>query len=82
MIGNRSAMLARLATLVADGAAERPLTVRLALAGRELLRADGASISVDSTTPNRVMLAATDQVAQILESSRTCCAKGHPGMHS
>jgi len=69
-------MLARLATLVADGAAERPLTVRLALAGRELLRADGASISVDSTTPNRVMLAATDQVAQILEELQDVLCQG------
>ena len=76
MIGDRSTMLARLATLVADGAAERPLTVRLALAGRELLHADGASISVDSTTPNRVMLAATDEVAQTLEQLQDVLCQG------
>jgi len=50
--------------------------ILLALAGRELLHADGASISVDSTTPNRVMLAATDEVAQTLEQLQDVLCQG------
>src|SRR4051794_2774336 len=76
MIADRSTMLARLATLVAERASERPLTVRLALASRQVLQVDGVSISGEWAGPNRVMLAATDEVAATLEQLQDVLCQG------
>jgi hypothetical protein len=69
-------LLSRLATIVAQGAHERPLTERLCQACRQLLDADGASITVEYETPHRVTVCATDAVAARLEDVQDVVGEG------
>jgi hypothetical protein len=71
-------LLARLAVAVAARAGELPLTLRLCEACRELLGADGASITVENANLNRVTIAATDRVAAQLEDWQDVLGQG-PG---
>jgi GAF domain-containing protein len=72
----RADLLGRLATIVAQGAHERPLTERLCQACRQLLDADGASITVEYETPHRVTVCATDAVAARLEDVQDVVGEG------
>ena len=69
-------LLRRLATVVARDPARAPLTGRLCFACRDLLGADSASITVETTTPNRVMVGATDDRARRLEDLQDVTGEG------
>jgi hypothetical protein len=71
-------VLARLATVVADRAAERPLTWRLCEACRQLLGADSAAITIDGATLNHLTVAVTDDLAARLEDLQEVLDQG-PG---
>ena len=73
---NRAALLSRLARLIAPHAGERPLATRLGEACCELLGADGVSITVESATPNRVTLCATDWISLRLEELQDTVSQG------
>ncbi len=69
-------LLAQLARLVARRPVERPLALRLAEAAQLMLGADGASITVESATPNRLTLAITDPIALRLEELQDVLGEG------
>ena len=73
-------VLARLAMVVADRAAERPLTWRLCEACRQLLGADSAAITIDGATLDHLTVAVTDDLAARLEDSRRCSIRDRAGM--
>ena len=75
---DKVAILGRLTLLVAARHRNLPLAVRLAMACREILQVTGVSLTVEVTTPNRVTLAATDQVAAELEDLQDVLEEG-PG---
>jgi hypothetical protein len=72
----RSALLGRLAELVAEGAPDSPLSWRLCHATKEILSADGASITLENSTPNRVTLCATDERSTELENLQDVLEEG------
>ncbi|HEX8496150.1 MAG TPA: ANTAR domain-containing protein [Actinomycetales bacterium] len=74
----KSELLARLATIVADDAARRPLTMRLCRACLTMLGGDGASITVEASVTDRVTLCATDDDAAALEDLQEVLGEG-PG---
>ena len=76
MAADKAALLDRLARLLADGSAHRPLTERLAYASRDLLDVDGVSITIEAATPNRVTLAVTDQISAELEQLQDVLQEG------
>lgn len=75
---DKSRLLARLATIVADEATRRPLTVRLCEACLTMLGGDGASITVEASRTDRVTLCATDDAAAALEDLQEVLGEG-PG---
>lgn len=75
-MGDRADLLARLATAVATAPPSESLTWRLCEAARTLLGADGASITLDNTSSNRITLAATDEVASKLENLHDVLGEG------
>lgn len=72
----RSTILSRMAQLVATDASERPLSLRLAEAGRIILGATGVSLTLEAATTQRVTVAATDAVAAQLEEWQDVCSQG------
>jgi GAF domain-containing protein/ANTAR domain-containing protein len=73
---SRSALLGRLAAMVAKSEPAQPLTWRLCHATRELLSADGASITLENSTPYRVTLCATDDRSTELENLQDVLEEG------
>lgn len=71
-------VLARLATAVAGNSTEGPLTWRLCHACQQLLGADGASITIDTSTLDHLTLAVTDPLAARLEDAQEVLGQG-PG---
>jgi GAF domain-containing protein len=77
-MSDRADVLARLARAVAVNAAEQPLTNRLCEACRVMLGADTAAITIENTSPNRVTLCATNDIAARLEDVQDLVGEG-PG---
>jgi ANTAR domain/GAF domain len=71
------AMLSRwLAHAMAEEAEDKPLTWRAGHAVREILGADGASITIENPTLSRVTLCATDSRAASLENLQDVLGEG------
>lgn len=66
----------RLAERVGRAPASRPLPCRLCHAARDLMGADGASITLAGTTPGRVTLCATDRRSELLEDLQDVLGEG------
>src|ERR1700712_3277383 len=75
-VADKAILLRRLAFLLADGPTGVSLAARLAQACVTLLEVDGASITLEAATPNRVTLAATDQIAAELEQLQDVLSEG------
>lgn len=56
MTDSHTALLSRLALAVASEPVSSPLTMRVCRATRNLLGAEGASITLENSTPHRVTL--------------------------
>lgn len=69
-------LASRLAQRVGRGSASRPLPWRLCHAARDLMGADGASITLENTTPGRVTLCATDRRSELLEDLQDVLGEG------
>jgi hypothetical protein len=76
VVQDRAELLARLATEVAQAPESEDLTWRLCEATRRLLGGDGASITMDNASTNRITLAATDAVAAALENLHDVLGEG------
>ena len=72
-------LLSRMARAVAREAADHPLTWRACHAVRDLLGGDGASLTIENSTPDRVTLCATDDRSAMLENLQDVLGEG-PGM--
>lgn len=66
----------RLAQAVGRGPASRSLPWRVCHAARDLIGADGASITLENTTPGRVTLSATDRRSEQLEDLQDVLGEG------
>jgi hypothetical protein len=73
-----TALITRLARLVADGDVDQPLETRLALAYLSVLGGDGAAITLSYTHPDRITLCTTDDTAARLEDLQDVLGEG-PG---
>jgi hypothetical protein len=71
-------VLTRLARAVADRNSKQPLTSRLCEACRQVLSADGAAITVDGLSVNRLTVAATSDLSARLEDVQEVLGQG-PG---
>jgi hypothetical protein len=69
-------LLTRLAQAITRLGADRPLTWRACHAVRDLLAADGASITLLCSAPSRVTLCTTDQIAGKLENLQDVLGEG------
>jgi hypothetical protein len=77
-VTDRATLLSRLAQAVAREPGEHPLTWRVCHAAREVMGVDGASITMDNSAPNRVILCATDMRSDMLENLQDVLGEG-PG---
>jgi ANTAR domain/GAF domain len=75
-VTDRATLLSRLAQAVAREPAEHPLTWRVCHAAREVMGVDGASITMDNSAPNRVILCATDMRSDMLENLQDVLGEG------
>jgi ANTAR domain len=75
----RSPLASQFAQALADDHTDMPLPQRIGWAARDMAGADGASITVENSTPNRVTLCATDRRADQLEDIQDVLGEG-PGM--
>lgn len=75
-VAGHTELLARLASAVASAPESESFTWRLCEATRRLLGADGASLTVDNASPNRITLCATDEVAAQLENLHDVLGEG------
>jgi hypothetical protein len=73
---SHAALLSRLALAVASEPDSSPLTLRVCRATRSLLGAEGASITLENSTPHRVTLCATDKPASLLENLQDVLGEG------
>jgi GAF domain/ANTAR domain len=73
---SHASLLSRLALAVASEPDSSPLTLRVCQATRDLLGAEGASITLENSTPNRVTLCATDRPAGLLENLQDVLGEG------
>ncbi len=71
-----SALLRRLAEALAAEPHHDPLSWRLCHASRRLLGVDGASITLENATPDRVTLCATDDRSSALENLQDVLTEG------
>jgi hypothetical protein len=69
-------LLTRLAQAITRLGADRPLTWRACHAVRDLLAADGASITLLCSAPSRVTLCATDRISGMLENLQDVLGEG------
>jgi hypothetical protein len=76
MTSGHAALLSRLAVAMASEPDSSPLTLRVCRATRNLLGAEGASITLENSTPNRVTLCATDKAAGLLENLQDVLGEG------
>ena len=73
---DRASLYQRLASAVSKMPAEHPLAERVCAAARELLGADGASVTIDNPARHRVTLCATDKRAGELENLQDVLGEG------
>ncbi|WP_421733589.1 GAF and ANTAR domain-containing protein [Cellulomonas sp.] len=78
---NRSAVLARLARLVAAGDRDLPLASRLCAACVEILGADGGAITLASTRPERLTVSTSDGTSARIEDLQDVLGEG-PGQEA
>ncbi len=71
-------VLTKLAAAMVSRADQQPLTWRLCDACRQVLGADGAAITVENTSMNRMTVAATDEVIARVENLQDVLGEG-PG---
>lgn len=76
MVSGRAALLTRLAVAIASEPVSSPLTLRVCRAARNMLGAEGASITLENSTPNRLTLCATDKPAGLLENLQDVLGEG------
>lgn len=69
-------LTSRLARAVRAGPASRSLPWRVCHAARDLMRADGASITLENSTPGHVTLCATDRRSELLEDLQDVLGEG------
>jgi hypothetical protein len=70
------ALSRRLAEAVAGAGADDPLTSRVCHAVRDVLGADGVSVTVETSVADRVTVCATDRRAQLLENLQDVLGEG------
>jgi hypothetical protein len=75
-VTDKTALLAQLARLAASNASHQHLADRLCEASRLILGADGAWITVQDGTSQRVPLSLTDHVATVLEDLQDLVGQG------
>jgi hypothetical protein len=75
---DRATLLTRLARLIGDNSDSQPLETRLCRAYLSILGGDGAAITFSYTSPDRVTLCATDDLARRLEDLQDVLGEG-PG---
>jgi hypothetical protein len=75
-VAEHTHLLARLASAVASAPESESFTWRLCEATRRLLGADGASLTVDNASTNRITLCTTDGVAAQLENLHDVLGEG------
>jgi ANTAR domain len=75
-VTSHAALLSRLALAVAHEPPSQPLALRVCRATRDLLGADGASITIENSTPHRVTLCATDKLSDLLENLQDVLGEG------
>jgi hypothetical protein len=75
-VADKQALLRELAVMLATGPSGLSLAARLAQACVSLLQVDGASITIEAATPNRITLAVTDQIAAELEQLQDVLGQG------
>jgi hypothetical protein len=75
-VTDRATLLSRLAQAVARKPAEHPLPWRVCHAAREVMGVDGASITMDNSAPDRVILCATDMRSDMLENLQDVLGEG------
>jgi hypothetical protein len=80
-VTNRSAVLARLASLVAAGARDEPLAVRLCRACVQILGADGGAITLASTRPERLTVSTSNGTSARIEDLQDVLGEG-PGQQA
>lgn len=73
---DRTSLITRLAAATARADDSMPLTWRLCHATRDLLAVDGASLTLQNSTPDRITLCATDARASELENLQDVLAEG------
>jgi hypothetical protein len=73
---SHAALLSRLAVAVAREPVSAPLPLRVCRATRTLLGAEGASITLENSTPDRITLCATDKPAGLLENLQDVLGEG------
>lgn len=71
-----ASLIGRLAAALGQAPASRPLPWRLCHAAQGVLGADGASLTLENTTPGRVTLCATDRRAELLEDLQDVLGEG------
>jgi hypothetical protein len=76
MVTDKTALLARLARLAATNATHQHLADRLCEASRLILGADGAWITVQASSSERLPLSLTNQVATVLEDLQDLVGQG------
>jgi hypothetical protein len=72
----QATLLSRLAVAVAREPVSFPLAMRVCRATRDMLGADGASITIEGSTPHRVTLCATDRPSSLLEDLQDVLGEG------
>jgi len=75
-VTDAGALLVRLARAITEYPAAKPLTWRLCVGCRNVLGADGASITVDSTSAHRVTVCSTNALAARLEDLQDVTGEG------
>ncbi|MCW2747590.1 MAG: hypothetical protein JWP10_732 [Nocardioidaceae bacterium] len=78
MVHDQGSALARFAAVLATLDASKRLPTRLCEAGRIVLDANGAALSVEDSKERRITLSATDELAALLESFQDLVGEG-PG---
>jgi ANTAR domain/GAF domain len=75
-VTSETSLLSRLAMAVAQEEASSPLTLRVCRAARDLLGAEGASITVENSLPYRITLCATDKPSSLLANLQDVLGEG------
>jgi hypothetical protein len=75
-MADRASLLMRLISMMLKGSAELSQTARICAAARDIVGADGASVTIDNTVPHRVTLCATDERSSELDNLQEVLGEG------